>query len=313
MGAEHVKTRDIVALGEAMVEFNQTQSDPPLYLQGFGGDTSNAAIAAARAGAQVAYLTRLGSDRWGDRLMDLWQRENLDTSQVLRDAQAPTGMYFVSHDAQGHHFSYARAGSAASRMQPSDVHTWQGAIGASRWLHLSGISLAISASACDTALAAMQAAGASGTQVSLDSNLRLSLWPLARAQACITHAIGLCDLFLPSLEDITALTGLTEPNAILDWCHAHGAQQVVLKLGAEGAVASEGTRRQRVPGWAVQAVDATGAGDCFAGNLLARLSQGDDLWTATAYANAAASLSVQGYGAVAPLPLPGAVLNRLNA
>jgi 2-dehydro-3-deoxygluconokinase len=115
------------------------------------------------------------------------------------------------------------------------------------------------------------------------------------------------------LEDITALTGLTEPNAILDWCHAHGAQQVVLKLGAEGAVASEGTRRQRVPGWAVQAVDATGAGDCFAGNLLARLSQGDDLWTATAYANAAASLSVQGYGAVAPLPLPGAVLNRLNA
>jgi 2-dehydro-3-deoxygluconokinase len=222
-------------------------------------------------------------------------------------------MYFVSHDAQGHHFSYARAGSAASRMQPSDVHTWQGAIGASRWLHLSGISLAISASACDTALAAMQAARASGTQVSLDSNLRLSLWPLARAQACITHAIGLCDLFLPSLEDITALTGLTEPNAILDWCHAHGAQQVVLKLGAEGAVASEGTRRQRLSGWAVQAVDATGAGDCFAGNLLARLSQGDDLWTATAYANAAASLSVQGYGAVAPLPLPGAVLNRLNA
>lgn len=313
MGAENVKTRDIVALGEAMVEFNQTQSDPPLYLQGFGGDTSNAAIAAARAGAQVAYLTRLGSDRWGDRLMDLWQRENVDTSQVLRDVQAPTGMYFVSHDAQGHHFSYARAGSAASRMQPSDVHTWQGAIGASRWLHLSGISLAISASACDTALAAMQAARASGTQVSLDSNLRLSLWPLARAQACITHAIGLCDLFLPSLEDITALTGLTEPNAILDWCHAHGAQQVVLKLGAEGAVASEGTRRQRLPGWAVQAVDATGAGDCFAGNLLARLSQGDDLWTATAYANAAASLSVQGYGAVAPLPLPGAVLNRLNA
>ncbi len=187
----------------------------------------------------------------------------------------------ICHD----QFSYARAGSAASRMQPSDVHTWQGTIAVSRWLHLSGISLAISASACDTALAAMQTARASGTRVALDSNLRLSLWPLARAQACITHAVGLCDLFLPSLEDITALTGLTEPNAIIDWSHARGAQQVVLKLGAEGALASDGHTRQRVPGLAVHAVDATGAGDCFAGNLLARLAKGDDLWAALAEAS----------------------------
>jgi 2-dehydro-3-deoxygluconokinase len=307
------KTQDIVALGEAMVEFNQTQAAPPLYLQGFGGDTSNAAIAAARAGAQVAYLTRLGTDRWGDRLMDVWHSENVETAAVLRDANAPTGMYFVSHDAQGHHFSYARAGSAASRMQPADAATWHSAISASRWLHVSGISLAISASACDTALAAMQVARTSGTRVAFDSNLRLSLWPLARAQACITHAIGLCDLFLPSLEDITALTGLTEPQAIIDWSHAQGAQQVVLKLGAEGALASDGQTQRRVPGLAVQAVDATGAGDCFAGNLLARLSQGDDLWTATAYANAAAALSVQGYGAVAPLPRPDAVMKYLRS
>ena len=307
-----LKSRDIVALGEAMVEFNQTQAEPPLYLQGFGGDTSNAAIASARAGAQVAYLTRLGTDRWGERLMALWQRENVNTATVLRDANAPTGMYFVSHDAQGHHFSYARAGSAASRMQVGDVTAWQSTIEASRWLHLSGISLAISASACDTAFAAMQLARASGTRVALDSNLRLSLWPLARAQACITHAMGLCDLFLPSQEDITALTGLTEPQAIIDWSHAQGAEQVVLKLGPQGAWASDGQTRRHVPGLAVQAVDATGAGDCFAGNLLARLSQGDDLWTATAYANAAAALSVQGYGAVAPLPRPDAVMKCLQ-
>lgn len=307
------KTHDIVALGEAMVEFNQTQAEPPLYLQGFGGDTSNAAIAAARAGAQVAYLTRLGTDRWSDRLMALWQHENVDTLNVLRDAHAPTGMYFVSHDAQGHHFSYARAGSAASRMQPADVPSWQAAIERSRWLHLSGISLAISASACDTAFAAMQVARAAGTRMALDSNLRLSLWPLARAQACITHAIGLCDLFLPSLEDITALTGLTDPQNIIAWSHGQGAQQVVLKLGAEGALASNGQTQKHVSGITVQAVDATGAGDCFAGNLLARLSLGDDLWSATAYANAAASLSVQGYGAVSPLPLPDAVMKRLKS
>ena len=309
------KTLDIVALGEAMVEFNQTKGqqpdEPTKYLQGFGGDTSNAAIAASRAGARVAYLSRLGADRWGDRLMDLWQRENVDTTTVLRDAQAPTGMYFVSHDAQGHHFSYARAGSAASRMQPQDLAHWQDAIASSQWLHLSGISLAISASACDTAFAAMQQARSVGAGVALDSNLRLSLWPLARAQACIRHAVSLCDLFLPSLEDMTALTGLTQAQDIIDWSHAHGAAQVVLKLGADGALASDGQTQRTVKGHTVQAVDATGAGDCFAGNLLARLSAGDSLWDATAYANAAASLSVQGYGAVAPLPRRNDVLDQL--
>jgi 2-dehydro-3-deoxygluconokinase len=305
------KTLDIVALGEAMVEFNQTQAVPPLYLQGFGGDTSNAAIAAARAGARVAYLSRLGTDRWGECLMDMWQRENVDVTAVLRDTQAPTGMYFVSHDAQGHHFSYARAGSAASRMLPQDVAHWQDAIASSQWLHLSGISLAISSSACDTAFAAMQHARSVGTRVALDSNLRLSLWPLDRAQACIRHAASLCDVFLPSLEDMTALTGLTQAQDIIGWCHAQSAAQVVLKLGADGALASDGQAQRMVSGHSVSAVDATGAGDCFAGNLLARLSAGDSLWDATAYANAAAALSVQGYGAVAPLPRNEAVLNLL--
>ena len=299
---------DVLALGEAMLEFNQTQAEPPLYLQGFGGDTSNAAIAAARAGARVGYLSRLGQDHWGQLLMALWTREGVDTRAVLRDPQSPTGVYFVSHDAQGHHFSYARAGSAASRMQPSDLHShWAALIGQSRWLHLSGISLAISASACDTALAAMHSARAQGTRIAFDSNLRLSLWPLERAREHITRAIALCDLFLPSLEDMVALTGLHAPEAVLDWSHAQGARQVVLKLGAGGAIVSDGQRRTVLPAHAVQALDATGAGDCFAGNLLARLCQGDDLPAAARYANAAAALSVQGLGAVAPLPTPAAV------
>ena len=314
MSLPTAKNLDVVALGEAMLEFNQTQSEPPMYLQGFGGDTSNAAIAAARAGARTAYLSRLGQDHWGHLLMALWAREGVDTSGIVRDPLAPSGVYFVSHDESGHHFSYARAGSAASRMQAADVPThWADPIGRSQWLHLSGISLAISASACDTAFAAMQHARSVGTRVALDSNLRLSLWPLARAQACIRQAVGLCDLFLPGLDDMTALTGLVQPEEIVAWGHAQGARQVVLKLGADGALASDGQRQLRVPGRAVQAVDATGAGDCFAGNLLARLSAGDDLWAATAYANQAAALAVQGYGAVAPLPRRADVLQAMQA
>ena len=308
------KTLDVVALGEAMLEFNQVQSEPPMYLQGFGGDTSNAAIAAARAGARVAYLTRIGQDHWGHLLLQLWAREGVDTRGVLRDAQAASGVYFVSHDADGHHFSYARAGSAASRMQPADVQThWQALIGQSRWLHLSGISLALSASACDTGFAAMHAARAQGTRVAFDSNLRQSLWPLDRARASINEALRLCDLFLPSMDDMTVLTGLRQPDAVIDWSHAQGARQVVLKLGAEGAIVSEGGQRTPIAPLRVQAVDATGAGDCFAGNLLARLCQVDSLPQAAVYANAAAALSVQGRGAVAPLPKPEAVQALLSA
>ena len=301
--APRAKSFDVVALGEAMVEFNQVHPGQPQYLQGFGGDTSNAAIAAARAGARVAYLTRIGQDSFGQALTALWRAEGVDTRAVQSDSEHPTGIYFVSHGAAGHEFSYLRAGSAASHMAPQ----WlagepAAALQAARILLLSGISLAISPQACDTAFEAMRLAREAGTLVSFDSNLRLKLWPLARAQACIAQAVSLCDIFLPSLEDMQALTGLIDPDTIIDWGHARGAATVVLKLGAEGALASNGQRRERVPGQRVTPVDATGAGDCFCGNLLARLAQGDDVFAAARYANAAAALAVQGYGAVAPLP-----------
>ena len=303
---------DVVALGEAMVEFNQTTAGQPNYLQGFGGDTSNAVIAAARAGASTAYLTRLGGDTFGQSLMALWAAEKVSTEAVQLDGEASTGLYFVTHGPSGHEFSYLRAGSAASRMTPAWLQ--QGATDAVRQakvLHISGISLAISASACDTAFAAMKLAREAGTLVSFDSNLRLKLWPLDRALACTRHAVSLCDIFLPSLEDITALNGMTDPDAVVDWGHALGARTVVLKLGGEGALVSDGTRRERVPVHRVTLVDATGAGDCFCGNLLARIAKGDTVFKAAHYANAAAALTVQGYGAVAPLPRPEQVRGLL--
>lgn len=297
---------DVVALGEALVDFNQTRPGEPQYLQGFGGDTSNAAIAAARAGARAAYLTRLGSDAFGQALLDLWAREGVDTTAVERDAQHPTGIYFVTHGAAGHEFSYLRAGSAASRMAPAWLLDAPAAVlQQCRILHVSGISLAVSASACDTAYEAMRVARAAGARVAFDPNLRLKLWPLARARACIAHAVSLCDIFLPGLDDMAALLGLHDADAIADWGHAQGAATVVVKLGADGVLLSSAdptVPRQRVPGRSVPLVDATGAGDCFDGNLLARLALGDDLAAAVRYANTAASLAVQGFGAVAPLP-----------
>jgi len=303
------KTFDVAALGEGMVEFNQTTAGEPAYLQGFGGDTSNAVIAAARAGARCAYLSRVGRDPFGQSLLALWSGEGIDTAGIDLDTEHPTGIYFVSHGASGHEFSYVRAGSAASRMTASWLNGAQvkGILQASKIVHVSGISMAISSSACDTVFAAMQLAHEAGALVSFDANLRLKLWPLARARACIKEAISMSNFFLPSLEDAISLCGRDEPDRIVDWCHTLGAKAVVLKQGHGGALASDGSRRECIAGHPVRLVDATGAGDCFGGNLLARMAQGDSLFAAARYANAAAALAIQGFGAVAPLPRPDAV------
>jgi len=298
---------DILCLGEPMLEFNAQRPGEDgrrLYLEGHGGDTSNAAIAAARAGASVGMLTALGDDGPGESFMQLWAQDGVDTAHVIRNPAAPTGIYFVTHDARGHHFSFYRSGSAASLYGAADVP--EAAIRQAKFLHLSGISQAISTSACDAGFRAMEVARAAGVRVSYDTNLRLRLWPASRAAAVIHTAIGMADIALPSLEDATALTGLTNPDAICDF-YLRLAPLVVLKCGVEGAILATREARHRLPAHKVAAVDATGAGDCFAGNFLARLLAGDAPLDAARYANAAAALSTTGYGAVAPLPLPDAV------
>ena len=288
----------IVAIGEAMIEFNQVEERR--FLQGYGGDSSNMIIAAARSGARAAYVTRLGDDEFGRMFMELWRREGVDTTHVTMDRDAPTGAYFVTHGPQGHAFSYLRAGSAASRLRPQDLPD----LSAATYVHASGISMAISTSAADTVLAAFAAARG---KVSFDSNLRLRLWPLARARAMIAAAAAMAHYFFPSIEDARELSGIDSPEGNLDWAHGLGAKVVFLKLGAEGCMVSDGVRRERIHGLQVKAVDATGAGDCFCGAALARLAAGDTIWDAARYANVAAALATTGYGAVDPLPRPDAV------
>ncbi len=299
------KRFDLLAIGEGMVEFNQTVQDEPTYLQGFGGDTSNAAIAAARAGAHCGYVSAVGDDVFGRSLMQLWQLAGVDTAQIAIESGATTGLYFVTHAANGHEFSYRRAGSAASLMKLNALQ--REALQHTQYLHYSGISLAISDNARLQCLDAVRITRAAGGKISFDSNLRLKLWSLEEAKSHMIPAIASCDLFLPSLDDVVQLSGLDDPQAIVRWSHDLGAKQVVLKMGGQGVLVSDGHEQSRIAPIKVSAIDATGAGDCFAGNLLARMASGDDLLTAARYANAAAAISVQGFGAVAPLPFPPAV------
>src|SRR6185437_6079633 len=219
----HASARfDIVALGEAMIEFNEVRAgDSRTWLQGFGGDTSNMAVAAARLGARCAYVTRVGDDDFGRRLFALWNGEGVSTEGVAVDEDAPTGVYFVSHGPEGHAFSYLRSGSAASRMTPALLPF--AVLHATRVLHLSAISQAISTSACDACFAAVAAAHAGGAHVCYDTNLRLKLWPLARARAIVFETLRTADWALPGLDDATLLFGHDDPSRIIDACHALGS------------------------------------------------------------------------------------------
>jgi 2-dehydro-3-deoxygluconokinase len=302
---------DILSIGEPMIEFNQTKPGASDYLQGFGGDSSNMIVAAARQGARTAYFTRLGDDEFGRMFRKLWADEKVEAGHVPADPAAPTAVYFVQHGEKGHVFSYLRAGSAASRMKPEDLP--EALLKDVRFVHASGISLAISLSAHRTVMGAFEKAKKAGAKISFDSNLRPRLWPVEDARKGIAAAAKLADYFFPSLEDAEALSGLKDRDAMVDWAHRLGAVNVFLKLGADGVLVSNVSAREWIRGRKVKSVDATGAGDCFCGAVLARLAAGDDVFTAARYANAAAALATTGFGAVAPIPRAPSVMQELAA
>ncbi|MDI1285572.1 MAG: sugar kinase [Reyranella sp.] len=302
---------DIVCFGEPLIEFNRPkEGDGRTWLQGFGGDSQNVAIAAARQGASAGYLTGVGQDWMGDAFLDLWKSEGVDASRVTRHPSAPTGVSFVTHSAAGHKFDYLRKNSAASLMTPETLAADY--IAGAKFFHLSAIGQAISDSARQTCDAAIDAACKAGVKVSYDTNLRLRLWDLDVARKVIDATIARCDVALPSLDDSQQLTGMQEPDAIADYYLTLGAPLVALKMGSEGVLVASGRDRFRLLAHRVEAVDATGAGDTFDGAFLARLLAGDDPQTAARYANVAAALSTMGYGAVAPMPRRAEVLKALS-
>lgn len=289
---------DILCLGEPLAELNETE--PGRFTLGCGGDVSNVAIAAARLGARSGVLGAIGDDAFGEALTALWDAEGVDRTYMSRDRDAPTGIYFVTHGPDGHRFSYRRAGSAASLVGPDRISAE--AIAATRILHASGISQAISTTAADGVFAALAKARDAGVVVSYDTNLRLKLWPLARARATIREALTLTDLALPGLDDAALLFGVEDPDAICDAILALGPKVVALTLGAHGCLVATPERRERIAAHPVRAVDATGAGDAFDGAFLTSYLDGRDPFAAARRANVSAALSTRGYGAIPPLP-----------
>lgn len=302
---------DILGIGEPLIEMvlvPERLRDRPTYVQGFGGDTSTAMIAAARQGARAGYLTAVGGDMFGRAMLDLWSREGVDATNVrVRDGD-PTGICFIAPHASGRNFTYARRGSAASLYGPEDLP--EDTIAAAKVLHVSGISLGVSDPMRRAALRAVAIARRANTLVSLDVNLRPALWPLDLARETILAAARQADIVFPSDDEAEILIGTRDPDEIATHFLGLGARIVAVKRGEKGALLATEGHRTEIHAAPSDPVDASGAGDTFAGAFLAYLVEtGDPLLSARRAAVAAAG-TVSGLGAVEPIPHRDEVLAK---
>lgn len=297
---------EVVALGEGLVEFAALErgrlEQVTTFRRGCGGDTSNFVVAAARLGASAGYITRVGDDDFGRACLALWQTEGVDISQVIVAPDSFTGTYFIAFDEAGQHtFTYYRAGSAASQLQPADVDPDY--VGRARVFHTSGITQAISESARAAADAAIEAARARGVAISYDANVRPKLKAMDALRSNVAAVFARADIVFLSREDAAHMFGPTSVEDVVARVLDVGPQVVVLKRGPQGClVGHRGDSLLVVPGWEVDSVDATGAGDAFDAAFVVEWLRGRSLEQAALFANAVGALTVRGLGAVTPIP-----------
>jgi len=288
-----------------MVEFCATSAgslkEISLFERGWGGDTSNMTVSAARLNKSCGYICRLGDDEFGKSFLEMWRRENVDASRVIVEEGSFTGVYFVSLVNGGKHdFTYYRKDSAASHLSPEDLDPDY--IKQSKIFHSSGISQAISESCKEAVFKAAEIAKGAGKMFSFDPNIRLKLWPINTARSVISYTLEMTDIAMPSTEDAKIITGYSSPEEAAKCILKKGPRIVAIKLGAEGCLVMTEDEKFKVPGFDVRVVDTTGAGDAFDAAFLTAILEGLSMEKAAEFANAVAALKSRGRGAVIPLP-----------
>jgi len=241
------------------------------YHEYAGGKGLNQAVAAARAGVRVAMIGAVGRDAAGVALREVMATDAIDDRHVAT-VDAPTGRALIGVSAAAENLIIVVAGA-------NDLVTVDVAPPAAVYLSQLEVPL-------DAIRAAFTAARAAGAVTVLNP---------APVKELPDDVLSLCDIVVPNEHEVELLGGVERLLAIV-------GRAVVVTHGAEGAVLHERTGTWVVAPVVVQPVDTTGAGDCFCGNLCARLSLGDDLPTALAYASAAAALSTTVSGAVPSMP-----------
>lgn len=266
---------DVASVGEVMAMFVPESTAAPTerskYLISAAGAEANVVRNLARLGASSAWLGRVGTDPFGDFVIDVLARDGVDVSGVERDLSRPTGVAFKEPRDSHTRVHYYRRESAASALGPSFAYAaWALS---PRILHLSGITPALS----EECLAFVRAAlnpRPQGSLVSFDVNWRAKLWTESDPDVLlsIAQASDIVFVGLDEAEDVWGVTGVNDVRALID-----RPATVIVKLGAAGCAVFSAHRRTDVSALKVDVVEPIGAGDAFAaGFLLGRLKDHDD-------------------------------------
>jgi 2-dehydro-3-deoxygluconokinase len=263
-----------------------------------GGAESNLAIALARLGETAGWISWLSDDELGELVLARIRAEGVDTGAVRR-IPGSTGLYWRERVANKVRVYYYRRDSTASQMEPAafDPHYLDGA----QFLHLTGITLALSPT-CKTLMPwAMHEAKQRGLKVSFDVNYRSKLWSAEEARNSIKEILPLVDLLFVGDEEADALWGASD-ETLLHQLAEQGPNEVVLKRGAAGSMALVNGEILEQPAFAVIAIDPIGAGDAFAAGYLAGYLWQVDPQMRQQIANALGAYSVISVGDYEGLP-----------
>jgi 2-dehydro-3-deoxygluconokinase len=307
----------IVTYGEAMALVLAEPAEPtalsPTYSRQTVGAEANVAVGLARLGNDVAWFGRVGDDDLGAAVLRDLRAEGVEVSHAVADPDRPTGI-IVRDQIPGRatSVSYHRRGSAGAALEAADVP--HRCVAAAAFLHVTGITPMLSASALDATVAAVGAARGNGVAISLDPNIRLKLAPLAAWAATLEPFLD-CEVILAGEAEARALHAESQrpleaeadpthisphdevPAAeLMGWLHDRGARTVVLKQGREGAMVSSAGPSGQVDAVATVEVDAVGAGDAFAAGYLSATVGGADPMEAIRQGAVVAAMSVQGRG-----------------
>lgn len=297
---------DVITLGETMVAFTPATNGLLRYARNFSakyaGAESNVAIALSRLGHHVGWISKIGDDEFGKGLLSFIRGEGVDVSQVVTDPEYPTGLYFKEllhpDDVRVH---YYRKYSAASTLTPEDLN--EDYFAKAAYLHLTGITPALSESCYQTVHKSIELAKKHGVKTIFDPNLRKKLWSEEKARKVLVEIASMADIVLPGISEGQFLFGKKETKEIADAFLKIGASIVVIKLGEKGAYFAASEESGFIPGFPVkQVIDPVGAGDGFAGGFISGLLDGLSLSEAVKRGCAIGAMVTSVHGDVEGLP-----------
>lgn len=295
---------DIITLGEGLIELS---SDVSLSLatsldKYYGGDTLAAAVAARRLGSKVGYITRVGCDYFKEFLLDSWQAEGLDISQVKLTGDF-NGLYLLARPKNGaKEFSYYRKKTAASKISIEDIS--EKYIESAKIFYTSGIAQTLSLSVKEAVGKAFVIAKAKGLTTAYDPNYTPLLTTPEEAKEAFDDVIQNIDiLFLSEKNDASKLFELNSTEKIIKYFWDLGVNTVVIKSSQHGGYYT-GYAGDIVfcDFFSVQTVDTTCSGDAFNGGFLHAISSGFSPFEATKLASVVSGLQTQKIGAIKSIP-----------